>query len=104
MMLVKAQERFKSLSVEIPQIEKRLIELQVELQSKVSILQTATEEYEDMKNRLQNNQEKIIGLGFRCLNRNLTSYVLSFLSDNSPEILACKYWYSLRKKIRSKPV
>ena len=99
MLLVKAQERFKALTSEIPTIEKKLHDLQLELNTKLEILKTASEEHETMKGRLTTNQEKILGLGFRCLNKSLLTHVLSFLPDSSNECTTCKYWYSIKKKL-----
>lgn len=63
--LVTHREKFHSLKSEITAIEKRLAQLQSELQNKQNLVSTAEHELEELNSKIKYDEEKLRGLCIR---------------------------------------
>lgn len=100
--LVDSVHQSTTLRSELLDMEVRLKQLALEIESKKRSLAQKVELTVYIENKLEMNSERKLGLCLRCLNRDLVSHVLEFLySDRKAACnvaMVCKYWFALSSR------
>lgn len=89
--LAKANDRLKSVTQDLVELNEKIRQLQLDHISKSNVLKNITDEVSEINCQLALNSQKELGLCIRCLERIVLAHTLSYLPHEVTTIV-CKYW------------
>mmetsp|Transcript_34632 Transcript_34632/g.35322 ORF Transcript_34632/g.35322 Transcript_34632/m.35322 type:complete len:276 (-) Transcript_34632:26-853(-) len=96
--LAASAARIQAMNDELLALTAKIRALQDERDEKLLLQTTAEGQTAELRKQIMENNQKKLGLCMRCLDRKLTTKVLSYFDGNALEVKTCKYWMALHSE------